>query len=474
MRRAEFGSDGLRGLAGEWPLNEEGMLHLARSLAKFLRARSEHPVVILGRDTRPSGFTLSHVLQAGLLRESIDVMDLGIMTTPGVAYLSRNQDVDLGICVSASHNPPEYNGIKLLDPDGLRLPREDEIEIEGLLAHFATAQTLEAPSFGQHIDGHHLVEMYIQDHVQQFRDRSLEGFGVVLDCAHGAAARVAPHVFRRLGARVSVMNRDTSGQWINHSAGSEFARLQPAPLAQSVGRQGAVCGFAFDGDGDRLVVVDASGMVYDGDDLLFALAVAFDDLGLLTGSTVVTSHPANKGLDAALAHRGIEVLRTGKGDKALEAAMWRGGYFLGGEQFGNIIINDGCHTAADAIHAALWLAMTLHERSIPLADMVGSLAKSPQVVASVRLAAAPKSEPAFSLQDHIRRAQATLGNASRIIAWYSTTEAGVFKVLVEGGADDLIEDVRREAVALCEAFRQDVGATNSMLEVLEVSSRLRR
>ena len=473
MRGAEFGSDGIRGLAGEWPLTEEGMLHLARALAKFLHPRSEHPVVILGRDTRRSGLTLSHVLQAGLLREDLDVINLGIMTTPGVAYLTRNQSASLGICVSASHNPPEYNGIKILGPHGLRLTREDEIEIEGLLARFTAEQTTDRPSFGQQIDGHHLVEVYVQDHVQQFPAQSLEGFGVVLDCAHGAAAQVAPQVFRRLGAQVSVVNHDISGECINHGAGSEYARQHPAFLAQLVKRCGAVCGFAFDGDGDRLVVVDAEGAVYDGDDILFALALAFDRRGLLRGRTIVTSHAANKGLDSALAGLGINLVRAGKGDKAIEAAMWRGDYFLGGEQIGNIIINDGHHTAADAVYTAMFLASFMNERDLGLAEMVVPFVKRPQILTLVRYGAAPSLEQSLALQRQKVLSATALGEDARIMAWNSSTEPGVFRIMVEGGAASLIADIRREAVALCQAFQEDLALPDAPLEVFEVSARFR-
>ena len=446
---------------------------MASALGRFLSARSDHPVVIVGRDTRSSGWSLAAVLQAGMLREGIDVIDLGVMTTPGVAYLTRCQAVDLGVVVSASHNPPEYNGIKVVGPDGLRLQREDEIEIESLIDKCVSDSPAGGARAGEQIDGRHLLELYVQDHVQRLQVESLRSLRIVLDCAHGAAARVAPQVFRRLGAQVSVANHDSGGKSINQGAGSEFVRQHPASLAQMVRRSDAVCGFAFDGDGDRLVVVDADGAVYDGDDILFALAGVFDRRGLLRGRTVVTSHAANRGLDSALAGLGINLVRAGKGDKAIEAAMWRGDYFLGGEQFGNIIINDGFHTSADAVLTALSLSAILLDGKPSFSEMVGPLLKRPQVVASVRFDATRSLELPLTLQRQRSLSEATLGDDCRIVTWNSSTEPGLFRAMVEGGADSLLVDVRREAISLCRAFQECVGAPDSLLEVFEVSSRFR-
>jgi phosphoglucosamine mutase len=460
MPRVEFGSDGIRGIVGEWPLISYIAVKIGQALGQFVCGRSRHPSVVIGCDTRPSGAELLHNLSAGLTGRGVDVINLGVMTTPGVAFLARRLQSDLGVIVSASHSPYEYNGVKVVGSNGLRLQREEEIEVESLIEGYITGKAVEpAVTLGQQTDGQHLIELYVQDHVKSCPAKSLEGLKIILDCADGAASRVAPEAFRRLGAEVIAVNCAVEGKSINYRCGSEYVREHPQDLVQVMQQHGAAYGFAFDGDGDRLVVVDTDGRVFDGNDLLFVLAMYFHSQGLLKGDVIVTTRLANRGLEEALmSHAGIQTVYTSKGDKNLEAAMWGGDYLLGGEIGGNIIINDGHHTAADAVYAALVLGGALvQNRDISLREMTAPLQKRPQVMVSFDVTTKLTLEQRESLQEQVGDVQAEIGEDSRILFWESSTEPGVFRVMVEGDRESTLEEVSRAANAVRQLIQQTVG-----------------
>jgi phosphoglucosamine mutase len=377
------------------------------------------------------------------------------MTTPGIAFLTRRLRAGLGVTVSASHSPLEYNGIKLVGTNGLRLQREEEIEIERLIEESTTKPLKVAYSLGQETDGQHLIEIYIQDHVERCPAESLEGLKVVLDCANGAASRVAPEVFRRLGAEAVAVSCTFEGSGINYRCGSEHVRGHPQDLLGVMKQRGALYGFAFDGDGDRLVVVDSDGRVYDGNDLLFVLAMHFHSQGLLRGDTVVTTQIANRGLEEALNRAGIRMVCTSKGDKNLEAAMWGGDHLLGGETGGNIIINDGHHSAADAVYTALVLGGALIQNpGASLRDMAAPLRKRSQVTVSFEISERLTLEQGEMLQARIRDKQAAIGEDGRILYWESSTEPGVFRVMVEGSRSSTLEEVSKTAEAVRRLIEQ--------------------
>jgi len=455
MAGVKFGANGIRGITGQWPFVPASAVRIGQALGQFVCGRSEHPSVVIGRDTRPSGADLLPCLVAGLTGQGVNVTNLGVMTTPGVAFLARRLRADLGVIISASHSPLGYNGIKLVGPNGLRFQREEEIEIESLINEFAATAVEYAATLGQQTDGQHLIELYIQDHVKRCPAKSLEGFKVILDCADGAASRVAPEAFRQLGAEVVVVNDAIEGKSINYRCGSEYTRENPQDLLEVVRRHEATYGFAFDGDGDRLLVVDADGGVFDGNDLLFVLAMYFRSQGLLRGDAVVTTHLANRGLEEALNRAGIRTIYTSKGDKNLEAAMWGGDYLLGGETGGNIIINDGHHTAADAVYAALVLGGVLvQNRGAGLREMAAPLQKRPQVTISFKVPTTITLEQRRTLQAQIRDIQTELGEDSRILFWESSTEPEVFRVMVEGGHQSMPEEVSKAADAVCQLIQQ--------------------
>jgi phosphoglucosamine mutase len=455
MPKVQFGSDGIRDIAGEGLLTPFNVVHIGQALGQFVCRRSEHPVAVIGRDTRPTGRALLHNLMAGLTGQGIDVIDLGVMTTPGVAFLTRWQQADLGVSVSASHNPLEYNGIKVVGPKGLRLQREEEIEIETLCAEFPARAAECANTPGQVIHGQHLIEVYIQDHIQRCPVKSLAGLKVVLDCANGAASRVAPEVFQRLGASVTVTNNAADDMNINYRCGSEHARSHPEEIAGIVQAHGAEYGFAFDGDGDRLTIVDAGGQVFDGNDFLYTLAVYFNSKNLLGDYTVVTTELANGGLVDTLEQMGIQTVFTNKGDKNLEAAMWGGDYLLGCEPGGNVIINDGHHTAADAVYAALVLGgVIVYNQPMDLAEIVAPLRKRPQVVVTLNLPGTPILDK--ETRETILRKQVELGADSRILYWSAASEPGAFRVMVEGGYTCAKADVTRVAQDTCKMIRMAI------------------
>jgi phosphoglucosamine mutase len=442
MSRVEFGADGIRGKAGEWPFVTAGAVRLGHALGRFVRARSQDPCAVIGRDTRPSGVSLLPCLVAGLADEGVNVIDLGVMTTPGVAFLTRQQQADLGVIVSASHSPHDYSGIKLVREKGLRLQREDELEVEGLIEELMTSPLHGTTPVGQETQAHHLKELYIQDHVKRCPVPSLKGFSVVLDCANGAVSGFAPEAFRQLDATVHAINDEAEGNSINYQCGSEHVRDHPQDLAQIVRHHEAAYGFAFDGDGDRLIVVDSEGRVFDGDDILFVLATCFHTKNLLRHASVVTTRLANRGLEEALQAAGIRTVYTGSGDKNLEAAIWGSDYLLGGEPGGNVLINDGHHTAADAIYAAVVLAGVLVSGpNLSLGDMLSPLQKRAQDTRSFRLSRALTLGEKARLRQKLSLCQGELSKGGRILAWDSTTEPGVFRVMVEGGRGDRATDV---------------------------------
>jgi phosphoglucosamine mutase len=272
---------------------------------------------------------------------------------------------------------------------------------------------------------------------------------------------VAPEAFRRLGAEVAVICNDLAGQKINYQCGSEHTREHPQQLIETMQQHAAEYGFAFDGDGDRVVVVDSAGQVFDGHDLLFALAKHFQSQGLLRGETVVTIHQANRGLEDALHDIGVQTLYTPNGDRYLEHEMWGNDYLLGGEPGGNIIINDGHHTAADAIYTALVLGgVIVCNRDKSLREMTDSLKKRPQVTISFGLPTMLTLEQMSALQEQIRRREAELGADSRILIWDSHTESGVYRVMVEGCRENTEEQVTKAANIVRQLAQQAAGLGN--------------
>ncbi|HEY1734083.1 MAG TPA: phosphoglucosamine mutase [Acidimicrobiales bacterium] len=442
MGRARFGTDGVRGTANA-ELTAELALALGHAAARVLRA----PTFVVGRDTRRSGPLLQAALSAGLAAEGADVVDVGVLPTPGVAYCAEQRAVPAAM-VSASHNPFADNGIKLFGPGGTKLAVEVEASVEAAIDAVLGADTVPGPTgrgVGTIASDGGAAAAYGRHLAGALDGRRLDGLRVVLDCANGAAADVAPTTFEALGAQVTTVACDPDGANINDGCGS----THPDALAAAVLATGAGLGLAFDGDADRVVAVDHTGSVVHGDRLmaLFALDLASRDE--LTGNTVVVTVMTNLGFRLAMTERGIRVLETPVGDRHVLMALEADGLALGGEQSGHIVFRHRA-TTGDGVLSGLLLADLLVRsgRSLPeLAD--GLMEQLPQVLVNVRVTDADRLSDAGPVWAAVREAEARLGDAGRVLLRPSGTEPLV-RVMVEAATEDEAADVAQSLAGVVE------------------------
>jgi phosphoglucosamine mutase len=444
-----FGTDGIRGVANEPPLTPDLAHRVGRELVATLAAQhgSERVRVVIGRDTRRSGPLLEAAMVAGLLSAGADCFAVGVLPTPGIALLTRGLDAHGGIVLSASHNPFEDNGIKLFSSEGTKFPDAWEEQIEARLAAADAAPRARGTSIGRLIT-YTRAEKYYVDFLTRCFPLDLAGLSIVLDCAHGATYHVAPSVFRRLGARVVTMGARPDGTNINARCGA----LHPEGLRRRLTAVGADVGFAFDGDGDRLISVDHLGEVRDGD---YALAIAGRHMaarGRLKANTVVTTVMANLGLDEALRAAGIQVIKTQVGDRYVHEEMLRVGANLGGEQSGHLLFPDHAPTG-DGILSALALLAVVRESGEPLGSLATCMRKFPQVLVNVPVARKPPIDSLAGVAEQIQSFESELNGAGRILVRYSGTEP-LARVMIEGADDTRI---RAMADALASTIRREVG-----------------
>ncbi|MBX5476186.1 MAG: phosphoglucosamine mutase [Clostridia bacterium] len=420
-----FGTDGVRGRANV-ELTPELALALGRAAAEVLGGgRAARPRFVIGRDTRASGPMLEHALVAGLLSAGADVTLLGVVSTPGVAYLTPALGADAGIVISASHNPAEYNGIKIIDGTGRKLPDDVEDRIEAAMRRDARPGAASGPTaIGAVGRDEASVARYV-DHLVATVDVPVGRRKVVLDCGHGAAVRTAPDAFRKLGVDVVVLNDRPDGWNINDGCGSQH----PEGLARAVVEQGAFAGFAFDGDADRCIAVDERGQVIDGDGILAMLALDLKARGRLPGDTVVATVMSNLGLERALQKAGIRLLRTQVGDRYVLEGMLGCGSRLGGEQSGHVILLDHA-TTGDGVLTALQVLAVAVRRGRELSELAGVVERLPQAQRNVRIPGGTKPAPE-SYADAVRAAEARLAGRGRVVVRPSGTEP-VVRILVEG------------------------------------------
>jgi phosphoglucosamine mutase len=433
--RARFGTDGVRGTANA-ELTAELALALGRATARVLPSAS----VVVGRDTRRSGTLLLAAFAAGLASEGVDVVDLGVLPTPGVAQLCQWRGTP-GAVVSASHNPFDDNGIKLLGPGGTKLPVETEAAIEAELdsilsdPHHAPPRPTGA-GVG-HIEADpQAADLYRAHLCAALEGRTLEGLSLVVDCAHGAAAGFAPEVLRALGARVTVIGCEPTGTNINDGVGS----TNPDALSAAVLAAGADAGLALDGDADRLVAVDQRGRVVDGDALLALFAVDLEAQGGLEGHAVVVTVMTNLGFRRAMADRGIAVHETPVGDRHVLHALDAAGLALGGEQSGHIVFRRRAPTG-DGILTGLLLADLMLRAGRPLAELVEGLVEHvPQVLLNVRVEHPDRLADATGVWEAVAGVEAELGADGRVLLRPSGTEPLV-RVMVEAPTEETARDV---------------------------------
>jgi phosphoglucosamine mutase len=436
-----FGTDGIRGVANT-ELTPELAVGLGRALVRTLREEGiVRPLVAVGRDPRPSGEMLEAALVAGVASAGGDLIPLGVLPTPGVAFLTTTLGADSGVMISASHNPVEDNGIKCFGADGYKLTDAEEERVEELMQ-----RTDQDRPVGLHIGRLRprpdALGAYI-DHLAGSCAADLDGLKVVVDCANGAAATVAPQVLRRLGCDVVAINTRLDGDRINDGCGS----THPEVVAAAVREHKAELGFAHDGDADRLIAADADGRIVDGDQILAVLAARLHAEGRL--DTVVTTVMTNLGFKQAMAERGIAVVETKVGDRYVLEAMRAGGHILGGEQSGHVILAEHA-TTGDGVLTAVQLLCALRAGAGTLAEQAAIMRRLPQVLVNVRDVDRDRLDGASELWDAVKREEEELGDAGRVLVRASGTEPMV-RVMVEADTEEraaavaarLVEVVRR-------------------------------
>jgi phosphoglucosamine mutase len=434
--RKYFGTDGIRGRVGEGPINPEFVLRLGNALGRVLVSTDQsHPLVVIGKDTRISGYMFESALEAGLVAAGADVRMLGPMPTPAVALLTRSLRADAGIVISASHNPHEDNGIKLFSALGEKLDDATEAAIEAALDE--PFLTCGSDHLGKALRVDDAATRYVEfcksTVPADFRLRNLR---MVLDCAHGATYLVGPKLFRELGADVETIGTRPDGLNINREVGS----THPDALIECVRRSRADLGIAFDGDGDRVQMVDAEGRLVDGDDLLYVLAIDWQQTGRLKGPVVGTLM-SNYGLERALGERGIEFIRTKVGDRHVHQALVERDGVLGGETSGHLLCLDRASTG-DALVNALQVLQALQRRGISLSEALAGLDKIAQKTINVRVAAGSRPLEADAVRSELELIRAELEGCGRVVLRPSGTEP-VVRVTVEAADPVLLEDCLR-------------------------------
>ena len=441
--RRLFGTDGIRGTANTDPMTAETALRLGQAAGLlFVRGSHRHRVLI-GKDTRLSGYMIEPALVAGFVSAGMDVHLVGPLPTPAIAMLTRSMRADLGVMISASHNPFEDNGIKLFGPDGYKLSDAVEAEIEALMASNLSARMAAPAALGRASRLTDAAGRYIEGAKATFpRGQTLDGLKIVVDCAHGAAYKVAPTVLWELGATVIPMGVTPDGFNINRDCGSTV----PAQLCQAVVEHGADLGLALDGDADRLLLSDERGRLVDGDQILALTAQSWHRAGRLRGGAVAATVMSNLGLERFLDGQGTPLRRTAVGDRYVMERMRADGLNLGGEQSGHIIMAD-YSTTGDGLVAALQVLAVLAERQCPASEACRLFDPLPQRLRSVRFAGgSPLSDS--RVQAAIARAEASLAGTGRLLLRASGTEP-VIRVMAEGEDEAL---VARLVDGLCTAI----------------------
>jgi phosphoglucosamine mutase len=423
MSERLFGTDGVRGVAGEWPLDSPTVARLGAALVRTRHL--DRPLrIIVGRDTRESGAWIERELARGAASEGAIVTSTGVVPTPAIALLAGQLDFDLGVVLSASHNPYGDNGIKVFSGRGEKFGEADERAVEREVADVSWAVPSSAVAA---LTAAPLVDAYLNWVRRLLPDPAgLKGSRIAVDMANGAATATANRLLTDLGLEVVAIGATPDGRNINLDCGS----THPALLSRTVVEQGCRLGVAFDGDGDRAILVDASGRVVDGDAMLLILARYYQRHGRLAGNTVVATVMSNIGLELALEQHGIALIRTPVGDKHVMEAMLAGGFILGGEQSGHLILTEHLPTG-DGLATALAIMRAMAETGSELADLAGELVTYPQTLLNVRVKARQPVESVPAVQDAIARVQSAIDGKGRVLIRYSGTEP-LLRIMIEG------------------------------------------
>ena len=455
--RQLFGTDGIRAVAGESPLDPTTIFAVGLALAHTLRRDTDHPTIILGRDTRESSPGIAATLAAGLRAASARVESAGIVPTPAVAFLARTHKFHAGVVISASHNPWQDNGIKLFGADGFKLPDPVELAMEDEIRHHAaqpgTRSVALDPAYQLPLEYNSDFQAdYIQFLIDSVPGLKLDGLRIVVDCANGAAAAVAPELFRRLNANhsahITLLNTSPTGRNINDGCGA----LHPAYVAAETERRGATLGLTFDGDADRCMLAGAHNNVLNGDAILLAVARDLKARGLLNGDMVVATTMSNMGLEAALKRSGIRMVRAPVGDRYVLQQMQRHKASLGGEQSGHILLPH-LATTGDGLLTALVVLDLIARSGRSIEELTADLKVFPQVIVNVKVREKRPLESIPGVAASIRAAEEDLKDSGRVVIRYSGTEA-LARVMIEAESE---ASMRRHATTIADAIRHELG-----------------
>ncbi len=453
LQQKYFGTDGIRGQANVFPMTADVALRVAMATSVEVRARYEGGRtnrVVIGKDTRLSGYMFEEAMCAGFVSMGLEVILVGPIPTPGIAMLTRSLRADIGVMISASHNSFEDNGIKLFGPDGYKLDDKIEGAIEARIDQDLTAFLARPEDMGKASRLDDALGRYVESIKRSFpRGETLDGLKVVVDCAHGAAYKVAPQVLWELEADVVSIGAEPNGRNINDGYGA----TDTANLQKAVVEHGADIGLALDGDADRLIMVDESGAIIDGDQLMAVLAISMKEAGALANNGLVATVMSNLGLERLMKERGIEMIRAFVGDRHVVEAMREGGFNLGGEQSGHIILSD-CGTTGDGLLAALQILAILKSSGEKASEALQLFTPLPQILKNVRFMSDYKPLEDAGVQAEISKAERRLEGVGRVLVRASGTEP-LIRVMAEGESSDLVEAVVNDLCAVIEKIASD-------------------
>jgi len=445
--RQLFGTDGVRGVANSYPMTTEIAMQIGRAIAFIVKTKAKGHHIVIGKDTRLSGYMIENALAAGVCSMGVDVQLLGPLPTPGIAFITTSMRADAGVVISASHNPFQDNGIKIFSRDGFKLPDEVELDIEDLIfSQKMAALRPVADEVGRATRIDDAKGRYIVFLKNTFPAKyTLDDFHIVLDCAHGATYKVAPFVFSELGAKVTCIGVNPDGKNINQDCGA----LHPEVMAEKVKQLGADIGLALDGDGDRLIVCDENGVIVDGDHIMAICAADLLSRRKLKKKTLVATVMSNIGLEKAMTKMGGKLVRTQVGDRYVVETMRAKGYNFGGEQSGHLVFLDH-NTTGDGILAGLQLLSIMIKKKKPLSKLAGIMTSYPQVLENVRMSSKIAPEDIQGYPEAMQEAEKQLGKRGRILVRPSGTEP-VIRVMAEGEDEKEISTI---ALELCDIIRR--------------------
>ena len=429
--RKYFGTDGIRGIAGE-SLTADLSFKVGKALGKLLTEKKEHPKVIIGRDTRISCDMIEQALTAGLTSTGVNVMTVGTIPTPAIAYLTKTIETDSGIMISASHNPYQDNGIKIFGPDGFKLTDDQELEIEHLIDNTDEIKNASFEKIGKLYSGNELTQKYVQ-HIKQSISGDLSGIKIALDCANGATTGVAPFIFGDLEADIETIGCKPNGININDNVGS----TKIDTIANFVKENNVDVGFAFDGDGDRVLAVDSKGNIVDGDKIMFILAKHLKEQGELKDNMVVSTVMSNIGFYKAIEENGLQSVKTAVGDRYVVEEMRNNDYSLGGEQSGHIILMNYA-TTGDGILTAVKLTNIIKTSGKSLEELAGEVSIYPQKLVNIKVVDKKTAMEDSEILAECEKVEKELEGNGRILLRASGTE-NLIRVMVEASSDELTD-----------------------------------